>query len=190
MRNVSRSLFSCWKVISIEANDDIKNLNSIRYCPADWPVLCPKKIFKKLCENIFYVHVYYQVLCIFVSLMYSIRSCSCDLFSISPFQENDTILYSEFYFKFLVLPLIRSFYSHKNVIACLRLQVSKANTKNESSNEGYLFCQEEETYKIVAGNGYFGRLIFQYASFNDSRSLHFFLAAWHIVGIWFTTFRY
>jgi hypothetical protein len=34
--------------------------------------------------------------------------------------------------------------------------------------------------------GYFGRLIFQYASFNNSRSLHFFLAPWPVVGIWFT----
>ena len=34
-------------------------------------------------------------------------------------------------------------------------------------------------------HGYFGRLIFQYASFNNSRSLHFFLAAWPVVGIWF-----
>jgi hypothetical protein len=29
-------------------------------------------------------------------------------------------------------------------------------------------------------------LIFQYASFNNSRSLLFFLAAWPVVGIWFT----
>jgi photosystem II P680 reaction center D1 protein len=29
-------------------------------------------------------------------------------------------------------------------------------------------------------------LIFQYASFKNSRSLHFFLAAWPVVGIWFT----
>jgi hypothetical protein len=29
-------------------------------------------------------------------------------------------------------------------------------------------------------------LKFQYASFNNSRSLHFFLAAWPVVGIWFT----
>jgi hypothetical protein len=35
-------------------------------------------------------------------------------------------------------------------------------------------------------HGYFGRLIFQYASFNNSRSLHFFLAAWPVIGIWFT----
>jgi photosystem II P680 reaction center D1 protein len=34
-------------------------------------------------------------------------------------------------------------------------------------------------------HGYFGRLIFQYASFNNSRSLHFFLAAWPVIGIWF-----
>uniref|UniRef100_A0A804RK57 Photosystem II protein D1 n=1 Tax=Zea mays TaxID=4577 RepID=A0A804RK57_MAIZE len=58
-------------------------------------------------------------------------------------------------------------------------------TENESANEGYKFGQEEETYNIVAAHGYFGRLIFQYASFNNSRSLHF-LAAWPVVGIWFT----
>merc|ERR1712054_655114 len=59
-------------------------------------------------------------------------------------------------------------------------------TESESSNNGYKFGQEEETYNIVAAHGYFGRLIFQYASFNNSRSLHFFLAAWPVVGIWLT----
>jgi len=59
-------------------------------------------------------------------------------------------------------------------------------TENESANAGYKFGQEEETYNIVAAHGYFGRLIFQYASFNNSRSLHFFLAAWPVIGIWFT----
>ncbi|KAH7443691.1 hypothetical protein KP509_02G046500 [Ceratopteris richardii] len=59
-------------------------------------------------------------------------------------------------------------------------------TENESANAGYKFGQEEETYNIVAAHGYFGRLIFQYASFNNSLSLHFFLAAWPVVGIWFT----
>ena len=54
-----------------------------------------------------------------------------------------------------------------------------------SQNYGYKFGQEEETYNIVAAHGYFGRLIFQYASFNNSRSLHFFLGAWPVVGIWF-----
>ena len=60
-------------------------------------------------------------------------------------------------------------------------------TETESQNYGYKFGQEEETYNIVAAHGYFGRLIFQYASFNNSRSLHFFLAALlPVVGIWFT----
>ena len=59
-------------------------------------------------------------------------------------------------------------------------------TEQESHNKGYKFGQEEETYNIVAAHGYFGRLIFQYASFNNSRSLHFFLAAWPVVGIWLT----
>jgi photosystem II P680 reaction center D1 protein len=39
-------------------------------------------------------------------------------------------------------------------------------TEQESQNYGYKFGQEEETY--------------------NSRSLHFFLAAWPVVGIWFT----
>jgi len=60
--------------------------------------------------------------------------------------------------------------------------------ENEFANEGYRFGQEEETYNILATHGYFGRLIFQYASFNNSRSLHFFLATWPVVGIWLTTF--
>ncbi|ELP52688.1 photosystem q(b) protein [Microcystis aeruginosa TAIHU98] len=59
-------------------------------------------------------------------------------------------------------------------------------TEIESQNYGYKFGQEEETYNIVAAHGYFGRLIFQYASFNNSRSLHFFLGAWPVIGIWFT----
>jgi len=57
---------------------------------------------------------------------------------------------------------------------------------HSSLNVGYLFGQEDETYAISAAHGYFGRLIFQYASFNNSRSLHFFLAAWPVIGIWFT----
>lgn len=61
----------------------------------------------------------------------------------------------------------------------------RESTEDESLNTGYRFGQEEETYNIVAAHGYFGRLIFQYASFNNSRSLHFFLAAWPVVGIWF-----
>merc|ERR1719493_394218 len=55
-----------------------------------------------------------------------------------------------------------------------------------SLNVGYNFGQEDETYAISAAHGYFGRLIFQYASFNNSRSLHFFLGAWPVIGIWFT----
>ena len=58
-------------------------------------------------------------------------------------------------------------------------------TEVESQNAGYRFGQEEETYNIVAAHGYFGRLIFQYVSFTNSRSLHFLLAAWPVVGIWF-----
>lgn len=57
--------------------------------------------------------------------------------------------------------------------------------ETESQNYGYKFGQEEETYNIIAAHGYFGRLIFQYASFNNSRWLHFVLAAFPVMGIWF-----
>jgi len=60
-------------------------------------------------------------------------------------------------------------------------------SEEESQNAGYKFGQENETYNIVAAHGYFGRLIFQYASFNNGRSLHFLLAAWPVIGIWFTS---
>merc|ERR1711991_316081 len=60
-------------------------------------------------------------------------------------------------------------------------------TESESQNYGYKFGQEEETYNIVAAHGYFGRLIFQYASFNNSRSLHFFLAVFPVVCVWLTS---
>jgi len=43
---------------------------------------------------------------------------------------------------------------------------------------------EERIFPLIPfQKGYFGRLIFQYASFNNSRSLHFFLAIWPVVGI-------
>ena len=53
-------------------------------------------------------------------------------------------------------------------------------------NAGYTFGQVVETYNISAAHGYFGRLIVQFASFNNSRSLHFFLGGWPVIGIWFT----
>ena len=65
--------------------------------------------------------------------------------------------------------------------------IIRETTDTESQNYGYKFGQEEETYNIVAAHGYFGRLIFQYASFNNSRSLHFFLAAWPVICIWMTS---
>ena len=60
-------------------------------------------------------------------------------------------------------------------------------TETESQNYGQKFGQEEETYSILAAHAYFGRLFWQYASFNNSRSLHFFLAAWPVIGIWFAS---
>ncbi|KAF3889935.1 MULTISPECIES: photosystem II q(b) protein [Nostocales] len=59
-------------------------------------------------------------------------------------------------------------------------------TEIESANNGYKFGQEHETYNIMAVHAYYGRLIFQYVSWRNSRGLHFFLGALPVIGIWFT----
>ncbi|UBF24300.1 photosystem II q(b) protein [Kovacikia minuta CCNUW1] len=59
-------------------------------------------------------------------------------------------------------------------------------TEFESANNGYKFGQEGETYNIIAAHGYLGRLLWQYVSFNNSRSLHFTLAAFPVICIWAT----
>ena len=62
-----------------------------------------------------------------------------------------------------------------------------AETSGDSSlNVGYTFVQVGYTYNILAAHCYFGRLIVQFASFNNSRSLHFFLGGWVVISIWFT----
>ena len=80
-------------------------------------------------------------------------------------------------------PVVAAFFSamHGSLVTSSLLAESAGDI---SLNLGYKFGQEDETYSISAAHGYFGRLI--YASFNNSRSLHFFLAAWPVIGIWFT----
>ena len=58
-------------------------------------------------------------------------------------------------------------------------------TETQSQNYGYKFSQRGRDLQHRCCTRYFERLIFQYASFNNSRSLRFFLAAWPVVGIWF-----
>ncbi len=61
-------------------------------------------------------------------------------------------------------------------------------TEIESVNEGYKFGQQETTYNIVAGHvGYFGRLLIPSLAIRNSRSIHFLLAAFPTIGIWFAT---
>ena len=59
-------------------------------------------------------------------------------------------------------------------------------TESESQNYGYKFSQGRDLQHRGCPR-LLRSLIFQYASFNNSRSLHFFLAAWPVVGIWFTS---
>ena len=60
-------------------------------------------------------------------------------------------------------------------------------TTEESHRTMAINLVRKRRHNIVAAHGHFRRLIFQYASFNNSRSLHFFLAAFPVVGIWFTS---
>lgn len=59
-------------------------------------------------------------------------------------------------------------------------------TEAESTNEGYLFGQEEATYNLLASHvGYLGRLLIPSLGFRNSRAVHFLLAALPTIGIWF-----
>lgn len=54
----------------------------------------------------------------------------------------------------------------------------------ESINAGYRFGQNEVTYSFGAAQGYLQKLFWRGASSPSPRSLHFFLAAWPVAGIW------
>ena len=62
--------------------------------------------------------------------------------------------------------------------------VIRETTEDESINRGYLFGQHEPTYNLVAAHAYLGRVIMPYATSDNSRSIHVWLAAWPVVGIW------
>ena len=53
----------------------------------------------------------------------------------------------------------------------LRAIAFRVTKENVSANLGYKFGQDEETYNIVAAHGYFGRLLFQDASFSNGLHL-------------------
>jgi photosystem II P680 reaction center D1 protein len=56
----------------------------------------------------------------------------------------------------------------------------------ESINTGYRFGQQEVTYNLLASHvGYLGRLMVPGAAIDNSRSMHFLLAALPTIGIWF-----
>jgi photosystem II P680 reaction center D1 protein len=65
--------------------------------------------------------------------------------------------------------------------------IIRETTEQVSQNNGYKFGQQEETYNLVAAHAYLGRVVWQYVSFDNSRSLHFVLAAVPVIGIWFTS---
>jgi photosystem II P680 reaction center D1 protein len=104
------------------------------------------------------------------------------------FQAEHNILLHPFHQLGVIGVFRRSLFSamHRSLVTSTLLAET---SENESLNAGYRFGQENETYSIVAAHAYFGRLIFQYASFNNSRSLHFFLAAFPVIRIWFTALR-
>jgi len=65
--------------------------------------------------------------------------------------------------------------------------IIRETTELESQNSGYKFGQQEVTYNLLAGHeSYLGRVLFRSAGFHNSRSIHFFIAAWPVIGIWFS----
>lgn len=104
------------------------------------------------------------------------------------FQAEHNILMHPFHMLRVARVFRRSLFSamHRSLVSSTFIRET---SETISANTRYQFGQEEETYNIVAAHRYFGRLLFQYASFNNSRSLHFFLAIWPVVRIWFTSLR-
>jgi photosystem II P680 reaction center D1 protein len=101
------------------------------------------------------------------------------------FQAEHNILMHPFHFFGVAGVFGGSLFSAMHGSLVTSTLLSETQSQN-SLNSGYSFSQEDETYAISAAHGYFGRLIFQYGSFNNSRALHFFLAAWPVIGIWMT----
>ncbi len=61
-------------------------------------------------------------------------------------------------------------------------------TDLESANAGYRFGQQETTYNLMAGHvGYLGRVLVPALTLNNSRAVHFLLAALPTLGIWSAT---
>lgn len=92
------------------------------------------------------------------------------------FQAEHNILMHPFHILGVAAVLGGSLFSamHGSLVTSTLLAEAEGDT---TLNAGYRFGQIYETYSISSAHGYFGRLLFQYASFNNSRSLHFFLAA-------------
>jgi photosystem II P680 reaction center D1 protein len=56
----------------------------------------------------------------------------------------------------------------------------------ESANAGYKFGQQEGTYNLLAGHaGFLGRLLVPGFALRNSRTVHFVLGAFPVIGIWF-----
>lgn len=91
------------------------------------------------------------------------------------FQAEHNILMHPFHMLRVAGVFRRSLFSamHRSLVSSTFIRET---SETISANTRYQFRQEEETYNIVAAHRYFRRLLFQYASFNNSRSLHFFLA--------------
>jgi len=104
------------------------------------------------------------------------------------FQAEHNILQHPFHFAGVAGVFGGSLFSamHGSLVTSSLLAEVRAGGEG-SLNSGYVFGQEGETYSISAAHGYFGRLIFQFSSFNNSRSLHFFLGAWPVIAIWLTS---
>jgi photosystem II P680 reaction center D1 protein len=103
------------------------------------------------------------------------------------FQAEHNILLHPFHFMGVIGVFGGSLFSAMHGSLVTSTLLSENSSSASSITSGYIFGQEDETYSISSAHGYFGRLLFQYASFNNSRSLHFFLALWPVLGIWFTS---
>jgi photosystem II P680 reaction center D1 protein len=100
------------------------------------------------------------------------------------FQANHNIVMSPFHQLGVIGVLGGAFLSamHGSLVTSTLIRTN--NSEHESINAGYKLGQKQPTYSFRSAQVYLWQLVWQRASFPNSRKLHFFLAAFPVAGIW------
>ncbi|NJL22258.1 MAG: photosystem II q(b) protein [Leptolyngbyaceae cyanobacterium SM1_3_5] len=99
------------------------------------------------------------------------------------FQADHNILMSPFHMMGVIGVLGGAFLAatHGSLVTST---LFRKTDENQSINKGYVFGQKETTYSFRSSQKFQQKLLWRGASFPTSRSVHYFLAALPVAGIW------